>query len=75
MSALGADVFVTAVAIGELLVIVLAEETRQRVTNACDGTVFREVFGSAPAPSRVTACLLEDVVVDVMAPQETRQFG
>jgi len=36
MPALRADVFVTAVAIGELLVVVLAEKTRQRVTNACD---------------------------------------
>jgi hypothetical protein len=36
MSALGADVFVTAVAIGELFVVVLAKEARQGVTNACD---------------------------------------
>jgi hypothetical protein len=36
MSALRADVFVTAVAIGEFLVVVLAEEARQRVTNASD---------------------------------------
>jgi hypothetical protein len=36
VSALRADVFVTAVAIGELLVVVLAEEARQRMTNASD---------------------------------------
>jgi len=75
MPALGADIFVTAVAIGELLVIVLAEEAGQGVTNASDGTIFREVFGSAPAAPRTTVRLLENVVVDVMAPQETRQFG
>jgi hypothetical protein len=75
MPALRADVFVTAVAIGELLVIVLAEKTRQRVTNAGDRAIFGEVFGSATAAPPVTACLLEDVVVNVMAPQETRHFG
>jgi len=73
--ALRADVFMTAVAIGELLVVVLAEEARQRVTNACDGPVFSQIFRSAPAAPRVTLGLLEDVIVDVMAPQETRQFG
>jgi hypothetical protein len=72
MAALGADVFVTAVPIGELLVIVLAEEARQCVTNARDGTTFSEVFGSAPAAPGVAIRLLEDMVVDVMTPQETR---
>jgi hypothetical protein len=75
MAALRADVFVTAVAIGELLVVVLAEKTRQRVANAGGRAIFGEVFGSASAAPRVTVCLLEDVVVDVMAPEETRQFG
>ena len=75
MSALRADVFVTAVAIGELLVVMLAEKTRQRVTNARDRSILGQVFGSAPAPPVVAARLLEHVVVDVMAPEETRQFG
>jgi len=75
MPALRAHVFVTAVAIGELLVIVLAEEARQRVTHARDRSVFGQVFGSAAASPRRSFGLLEDVVVDVMAPQETRQFG
>jgi hypothetical protein len=71
MPTLSADVFMTAVAIGELLVIVLAEEARQRVTHARDRSVFRQVFGSAAASPRRSFGLLEDVVVDVMAPQET----
>jgi hypothetical protein len=75
MPALRAHVFVTAVAIGELLVVVLAEETGQRVTHARDRSIFRQVFGSAPASPRRSFGLLEDVVVDVMAPQKTRQFG
>lgn len=75
MPALRAHVFMTAVAIGELLVVVLAQETRQRVTHARDRSIFRQVSGAAPAPPVVAARLLEDVVVDVMAPQETRQFG
>ena len=72
VAALRADVLVAAVAVGELLVIVLAEKARQGVTNACDGTVLRQIFGSASAASRVSVHLLENVVVDVMAPQETR---
>jgi hypothetical protein len=75
MPALRADIFVTAVAIGELLVVVLAKEARQRVPNARERSIFRQVFGAAPAPPVVAARLLEDVIVDVMAPQETRQSG
>jgi hypothetical protein len=75
MPALRADVLVAAVAIGELLVVMLAEKTRQRVTNTGDRSILSQVFGSTPAPPVVAARLLEDVVVDVMAPQETRQFG
>jgi hypothetical protein len=75
MPALRAHVFVTAVAIGELLVVVLAEEARQRVTHASDRSVFRQVLESAAASPRRSLDLLEDVIVDVMAPQETRQFG
>jgi hypothetical protein len=75
MPALRAHVFMTAVAIGQLLVVVLAEETRQRMPHARDRSIFRQVFGAAPAPPVAAARLLEDVVVDVMAPQETRQPG
>jgi hypothetical protein len=75
MPALAADVFVTAVAIGELLVIVLPEETRQRMPDVRDRSILSQVFGSTPASPAVPARQLEDVVVDVMAPEETRQFG
>ena len=71
MPALRAHVFVAAVAIGELLVIVLAEKTRQRVTNPGDRAVLGQVPGAAAAPAPVAGGLLEDVVVDVVAPQET----
>jgi hypothetical protein len=69
MTALRAHVFVTTVAIGEPLVVVLAEEARQRVPNARGRSIFRQVCGAAPAPPVVAARLREDMVVDVMAPQ------
>jgi hypothetical protein len=69
VSALGADIFVTAVAIGELLVVVLVEEARQRVSDTGDRAVFSQVAGPASAPPIAAGILLEDVVVDVMAPQ------
>jgi hypothetical protein len=50
MPALRAHVFVTAVAIGELLVIVRAEKTRQRVTHARDRPILGQVAGAAAAP-------------------------
>ena len=49
MPALRADIFVTAVAIGEFLVVVLAEKTRQGVTNSCDRSIFGKVLGPATA--------------------------
>jgi len=73
--ALRADVFMTAVAIGELLVVVLAEEARQRVTDARDRSILGQVAGAASAPPIGTRRLLEDVVVDVMAPNCTRQLS
>ena len=75
MAALRADVFVTAVAIGELFVVVLAEKARERVTNAGRRSIFRQVLGSASTPPSRTISLLEDVIVDVMPPHEARQFG
>ena len=75
MPALRADVFVTTVAIGELLVIVLAEEARQRMPHARERLVFSQILGAAAAPPRRPLGLLEDVIVDVMPPQETRQSG
>ena len=73
--ALRADVFVIAVAIGELFVIVLAEEARQRVTNVRDGFILTEVLGPASTPARRAGHLLEDVVIDVMSEDEARESG
>ena len=76
MAALRADVFVAAVAIGELLVVVLAEEARQRVPHPRDRSVFGQVIGCRTGTAgRSVPRLLEDVVVDVMAPERARQFG
>jgi hypothetical protein len=75
MPALRAHVFVTTVTIGELLVIMLAEKTRQRVTHTRDRPILGQVAGAAAAPPPVPVGLFEDVVVNVMAPEETRQFS
>ena len=72
--ALRADVFVTAIPIGELFIIVLAEKTRQRVPHVRQRAIFSKVIGAAPAFAAGPFCLLENVVVDVMAEQETREF-
>jgi hypothetical protein len=74
MAALRADVFVAAVAIRELLVIVLAEKARQRVPHARDRAILRQIRSATPAVAAFAGGLLEHVVIDVMAPQETRQF-
>jgi hypothetical protein len=74
MPALRADIFVTAVPIGELFVIVLAEEARQGVPDPCRRPILSQVIGSTPAPPVVAPCLLEDMVIDVMPPQRARQF-
>ena len=50
MPALRADVFMTAVAIGELFVVVLPQEARQRMPDARDRSIFSQVVGSTPAP-------------------------
>lgn len=73
--ALRADVLMPAVAIGQLLVVVLAEETRQRVPHPRERAVLAQVLAAAPAPPVVARGLLEDVVVDVMPPQRARQSG
>jgi len=75
MPALRADVFVAPVAIGELLVGVLAEKARERVTHARDREVFAQVIGAASASPVTGAGLLERVVVDVVAPHRAREFS
>ena len=64
-----------AVAVGELLVVVLAEEARQRVPHARQRAILGEVLRPASAAARFAGGLLEDVVIDVVTPQETRQSG
>jgi hypothetical protein len=73
MAALHADVFVAAVAIGELLVLVFAEEARQRVPHARDRAIFRQVAGAAPAPPVIVGRGFEHVVVDPMSPHRARE--
>ena len=75
MPALRANVFMASIAIGQLLVVVLAEEARQRVPHARQRTIFRKILGSAAAPPLHPVGLLEDVVIDVMSPNEARQSG
>ena len=75
MAALRADVFMAAVAIGKLLVIVLPEKTRQCMADAGDRAILGEVIGAASTLAPVAGRLLEHVVVDVMAPEKTRQLG
>ena len=74
MPALRADVFVTAVASGELLVIVLAEKTRQGVPDVRQRAILGEVVRAASAFPAAAFCLFENVVVHVMTEQKTRQF-
>jgi hypothetical protein len=75
VAALAADVFMTPVAVGELLVIVLAEEAREGMPHSGGRSVLGEVIGAAPALPSLSFGVLEDMVIDVMAPEETRQFG
>lgn len=70
MAALCAHIFMAPVAIGELFVIVLAQETRQRVTNVRDRAIFGKVLGAAPARALLTRRVLEQMVIDVVAPDE-----
>lgn len=71
VAAPGAHVFVAAVAVGEFLVVVLAEEARQRMPHPGDRAVFGQVVTAAPAPPVAAIRALEGVIVDVMAPEET----
>ena len=75
MATLHADVFMTAVAIGELLVMMFAKEARQGVANARNRAVFRQVVGAAPAPPVIAGRGLEHVIVDVMSPERAREFS
>ena len=75
MPALPADILMAGVAIGELFVVVPAEETRERVTNPSNRSIFSEVLSPATAAPPFPIRLLEDVIVDVMAPEETRQLS
>jgi|SRR5687767_14097461 len=75
MSALRADVFMTPIALGELLVMMLAEKARERVTHAGNRAIFGQVVAAAPAPPVAIGRRLEDVVVDVMPPQRAREPG
>lgn len=75
MAALHADVLVTAVTVDELFVIVLAEETRQRVTDVRQRAIFRQVIGAATTAPADVGRLLENVIVDVMTPNKTPQLS
>jgi hypothetical protein len=75
MPALSAHIFMTSVAVRELLVGVRAEKTRQGVTNVGDGSILGQVVRPAAAVAAVALRLFEDVVIDVMAPEKARQFG
>ncbi len=68
VAALRADVFVTPIAVGELLVVVLAEEARQRMAHSRDGKVFAQVIGPTSAAPMIGIGLLEHVVVDMVSP-------
>jgi hypothetical protein len=63
------------VAIGEFFVGVFAEEARQRVSHACNRSIFGQVGSAASALPLLMVGLLENAVIDVMAPQKARQFG
>ncbi len=72
--ALNADVFVAAVAIGEFLVVMLAEKAGQRMPDPCDREIFAEIRRPAPA-APMAGGVLEHVVVDMVPPQRAREFG
>src|SRR5688500_17931949 len=74
VAALRADVFVAPVAVGELLVVMLAEKARQRMADSRDGQVFAQVIGPTSALPMIGVGLPEHVVVDVVAPQRARQL-
>jgi len=75
MPALRAHVFVAPVAVGELLVIVLPEKARQRMTDARSRPVFRQIVRSTPAPPPLALSPFESMVINVMSPNEARQLG
>lgn len=75
MPALDAHILVALVAVGQPFVLMLAEETRQRVAHPRDRAVFAKIFGPASAPPVTLSRPLEDLVVDMMPPERARKFG
>jgi hypothetical protein len=70
MTALHANVLVMIVPIDEVLIRVVSEKTRQRVTDARQRAIEAEVCGTASARplGRIGGCE-KDMIVDVVAPQ------
>ena len=70
MTALNANVLVMIVPIDEVLIRVVSEKTRQRVTNARQGSIQAEVCGPASAGpmGRIPGCE-KNMIVDVVAQQ------
>jgi hypothetical protein len=66
--ALPAHVLVAPVAIGELLVMMLAEKARQRVPHARDGQILPQIVRPAPAPPVSGSGYFEGVIVHVVPP-------
>jgi hypothetical protein len=70
MTALNANVLVMIVAIDEVLIRVVSEKTRQRVSDARQGTIEAEVCGAtSAAPPGGIRRFQKNVIVDVVAPQ------
>ena len=64
-----------AIAIGELFVLVLAEEARQRVPDMRERAVLGQVARATPARAIGAIGLLEHVIVHMMAPDGARQLS
>jgi hypothetical protein len=75
VAALHAHVFMAAVTLGEFLVLMFAEETRQGVPHARDRSIFREIVCAAPAPPLRAGCRFEPAIVDVVSPHRARELS
>ena len=75
MAALDADVLVAAVPVRQLLVVMLAEKARQRMSYARERSIFGQVVAAAAAPPVAVRRRFENVVVDVMSPHRAREPG